>query len=99
MRRAANIEGKSRLAKIILRLNLFRCAIAKIENSSWSGRLIFMAAQCNPSVAGESEWSNGILIPVRSRVKSDLMPKMADPGEDHRHVPFIRSGDHFFVAN
>ncbi|PYI59740.1 MAG: hypothetical protein DME79_08160 [Verrucomicrobia bacterium] len=55
MRRTANIEGKSQLAKIILPLNLFRCAIAKIENSSWSGRLIFRAAQCNPSVAGASE--------------------------------------------
>ncbi|PYJ29141.1 MAG: hypothetical protein DME89_04495 [Verrucomicrobia bacterium] len=55
MRRAANIEGKSRLAKTILRLNLFRRAIAKIENSSWSGRLIFRAAQCNPSGTGASE--------------------------------------------
>jgi hypothetical protein len=27
------------------------------------------------------------------------MPEMANAGEDHRHVAFIRSGDNFLVAN
>jgi hypothetical protein len=48
---------------------------------------------------GVNEMNDTVPLRPHEIGKPASVPKVADAGEDHRHVALVRRRDHFFVTN